>query len=264
MEDKKILCWNVNGIRAAVRNGFLEWLYRESPDILCLQETKANPEQIDEDLRQPHGYHVYWSHPEKRGYSGVATFTRERPARVEYGLGIPRFDVEGRVIISEYPDFTIFNVYFPNGKKDEARLKYKLDFYDALFDFVEPLRQEGKKLIVCGDFNTAHKEIDLARPKENEKVSGFLPIERAWLDKLTLHGYVDAFRHFNHEPGQYTWWDLKSRARQRNVGWRIDYFFVTENVLELVSEAFLMPDVMGSDHCPVGTKVKTSTPRGRA
>lgn len=255
--DAKILCWNVNGIRAAVRNGFLEWLQRESPDILCVQETKASPEQLGDEVREPPGYHVYWNYPEKKGYSGVATFAREKPMAVKYGLGIPRFDAEGRVIIAEYSGFTIFNVYFPNGKKDETRLEYKLDFYDALFDFAEPLRQRGEKLIVCGDFNTAHKEIDLARPKENEKVSGFLPVERAWLDKLTSHGYVDVFRQFNREPGQYTWWDLKTRARERNVGWRIDYFFVTENLLEMVSEAFIMPEVRGSDHCPVGIKLRT-------
>ncbi|MFP3898246.1 MAG: exodeoxyribonuclease III [Dehalococcoidia bacterium] len=257
MKDKKILCWNVNGIRAAVRNGFLEWLHRESPDIMCIQETKANPGQLAEDVRNPSGYHAYWNYPERAGYSGVATLAREEPARVEYGFGIGRFDAEGRVIMSEHPHFTVFNVYFPNGKKDEARLRYKLDFYDAFLDFLEPLRLEGKRIIICGDFNTAHKEIDLARPKENQKVSGFLPVERAWLDKLVRHGYVDVFRHFNQEPGHYTWWDLKSRARERNVGWRIDYFFVTENLLDLVSGAFIMPEVMGSDHCPVGITLRT-------
>ncbi|MBE0430480.1 MAG: exodeoxyribonuclease III [Dehalococcoidia bacterium] len=257
-KERKILCWNVNGIRAAVRGGFLEWLRSESPDILCLQETKASPEQLSDEVRKPHGYHVCWNHPERRGYSGVATFAREKPVAVNCGLGIPRFDAEGRVIMAEYPEFSIFNVYFPNGKRDETRLKYKLDFYDALFEFVEPLRQQGEKLIICGDFNTAHKEIDLARPKENEKFSGFLPVERAWLDKLTGHGYVDVFRRFNREPGHYTWWDLKTRARERNVGWRIDYFFVTENLLELVSDAFIMPEIMGSDHCPVGIKLRAS------
>ena len=259
VKETKILCWNVNGIRAAERNGFLEWLYRESPDILCVQETKANPGQLDKDLREPRGYHVYWNYPERKGYGGVATFTREEPSRVEYGFGIQRFDVEGRVIISEHSEFILFNVYFPNGKRDETRLKYKMDFYEAFFNFVEPLRQEGMKLIICGDFNTAHKEIDLARPKENERISGFLPVERAWMDRLTTHGYIDTFRHFNKEPNQYTWWDLKSRARERNVGWRIDYFFVTKNLLEFVSESFIMPEVTGSDHCPVGIMVKTST-----
>lgn len=257
MKETKILCWNVNGIRAAQRHGFLEWLYRESLDILCLQETKAHPEQLGRDLQEPHGYHAYWNYPERKGYSGVATFTREKPLRVQNDFGVQDFDIEGRVIISEYPQFILFNVYFPNGKKDESRLRYKIDFYDVFLDFVESLRQKDEKLIICGDFNTAHKEIDLARPKENENVSGFLPIERAWMDKLVAHGYIDTFRHFNKEPNQYTWWDLKSRARERNVGWRIDYFFVTENLLGLVSKAFLMPEVMGSDHCPIGIILKT-------
>jgi len=257
MKETKILCWNVNGIRAASRHGFLEWLYRESLDILCLQETKAHPEQLGRDLQEPHGYHAYWNYPERKGYSGVATFTREKPLRVQNDFGVQDFDIEGRVIISEYPQFILFNVYFPNGKKDESRLRYKMDFYDFFLDFVESLRQKGGKLIICGDFNTAHKEIDLARPKENENVSGFLPIERAWMDKLVAHGYIDTFRHFNKEPNQYTWWDLKSRARERNVGWRIDYFFVTENLLGSVSKAFIMPEVMGSDHCPIGIILKT-------
>jgi len=259
MGKTKILCWNVNGIRAAERGGFREWLYKQFPDILCVQETKANPEQLDEALREPHGYHVYWNYPERKGYGGVATFTREKPSRVEYGFGIQRFDVEGRVIISEHSEFILFNVYFPNGKRDENRLKYKMDFCETFFDFVEPLRQEGRKLIICGDFNTAHKEIDLARPKENERISGFLPAERAWMDRLTTHGYIDTFRHFNKEPNQYTWWDLKSRARERNVGWRIDYFFVTKNLLRSISESFIMPEVTGSDHCPVGIMVRIPT-----
>ena len=257
MKETKILCWNVNGIRAAQKHGFLEWLYRESIDILCLQETKAHPEQLDKDLQEPHGYYAYWNYPERKGYSGVATFTREKPLRVQNDFGIQDFDIEGRVIISEYPQFIIFNVYFPNGQKDESRLKYKMDFYDTFLDFVEPLRQKGEKLIICGDFNTAHTEIDLARPKENKNMSGFLPTERAWLDKLVAHGYIDTFRHFNKEPNHYTWWDLKSRARERNVGWRIDYFFVTENLLGSVSKAFIMPEVMGSDHCPIGIILKT-------
>ena len=252
MKEAKILCWNVNGIRAAAKKGFLNWLARESPDILCLQETKAHPEQLSKDLREPRGYHVYWNHPERRGYSGVATLTTESPFRLQNGLGVEEFDAEGRVLISEHPEFLLFNIYFPNGKRDDTRLKYKMDFYEALFEFVEPLRQRGKKLIICGDFNTAHKEIDLARPKENEKISGFLPIEREWIDKLVACGYIDTFRHFNKEPNQYTWWDVKTRARERNVGWRIDYFFVTENLLKSTSSAFIMPEVMGSDHCPIG------------
>ncbi|MFH1775558.1 MAG: exodeoxyribonuclease III [Chloroflexota bacterium] len=253
----KILSWNVNGIRAAQRNGILKWLPQEAPDILCVQETKAHPDQLDEALRAPPGYTTYWNHPERKGYSGVATFTREEPLVVRYDFDAEGPDIEGRVIIAYYPEFILANIYFPNGKKDESRLRYKMDFYEAFFQFIEPLRQKGEKLIICGDINTAHKEIDLARPRENAKVSGFLPIERAWLDKLVAHGYIDTLRHFNKEPGQYTWWDLKTRARERNVGWRLDYFFVTENLLSSLSQAFIMPEVMGSDHCPVGIILRT-------
>lgn len=258
MKEITLICWNVNGVRAVSGKGFLEWLRIQQPDILCLQETKSHPDQLGKDLRQPEGYHAYWNYPERRGYSGVATLTRDEPSRVELGFGIEEFDAEGRVIITQHPGFLLLNVYFPNGKKDESRLRYKMDFYEAFLQFVEPLKKQGEKLIICGDFNTAHKEIDLARPRENQGVSGFLPMERAWMDRFVAQGYVDTFRHFNKEPGQYTWWDLKSRARERNVGWRIDYFFVTENLLPSVSNSFIMPEVMGSDHCPVGITLKAS------
>jgi len=255
MREIKILCWNVNGIRAAAGKGFLEWLRRESPDILCLQETKAQPDQLSEAIRDPGDYHSYWNYPDQKGYSGAATLAREKPLSVRTGFGIPQVDSEGRTIIADFPGFTVMNIYFPNGKKDGQRLQYKMDFYEAFLRFAEPLRAQGRKMVICGDFNTAHKEIDLARPKENEKVSGFLPMERAWMDKFVSLGYVDTFRRFNREPGQYTWWDLKSRARERNVGWRIDYFFVTENLLPSVSSAFIMPEVTGSDHCPIGIRL---------
>ncbi len=258
MKEVKLLCWNVNGIRAVKGKGFLEWLYRESPDILCLQETKAHPEQLSKDLQEPDGYHTYWNYPERKGYSGVAIFTREKPVSVVYDFGVTKLEMEGRVVITEYPEFMLFNVYFPNGKKDNIRLQYKMDFYDVFLQFADSLKAKGKKLVVCGDFNTAHREIDLARPKENGKVSGFLPEERAWIDKFVAHGYIDIFRHFNKEPNQYTWWDLKTRARERNVGWRIDYFFVSENLLPSVSKAFIMSEVIGSDHCPVGMILKTA------
>jgi len=240
-------------LRAVVRKGFLEWLSEESPDIICLQEIKARPEQLLPEVRQPDGYYAFWNYPQAaRGYSGVATFTREQPLEVEYGFGIPEFDQEGRTLFARYPGFTLLNVYFPNGKKDESRLRYKMGFYDAFLKFTDQLQARGEKLVVCGDFNTAHQEIDLARPKENSTVSGFLPMERAWIDEFISHGFVDTFRHFNKDPGHYTWWDLKSRARERNVGWRLDYFFVTENLIDAVSDAFIMPEVTGSDHCPVG------------
>ncbi len=256
MPEKKLLCWNVNGIRAIKGKGFFEWLYQESPDILCLQETKAQPDQLDADLKEPEGYRTYWAYPERKGYSGVAVFTREEPLNINYDFGTNNLDIEGRVIIAEYPKFILFNIYFPNGKSGPERLKYKMEFYDEFLKYADSLKSAGKKLVICGDVNTAHKEIDLARPKENSKVSGFLPEERAWIDKFVSHGYLDTFRHFNKEPDQYTWWDLKSGARARNVGWRIDYFFISENLLPLLSSAFIMPTVMGSDHCPIGITLK--------
>jgi len=255
VKEIKILCWNVNGIRAAERKGFLDWLSQESPDILCLQETKAQPGQISSEIQQASGCHIYWNFPERKGYSGVGTFTKEKPISVENGFGIKRFDVEGRVIITEYPQFILFNVYFPNGKMNDERLRYKMDFCDAFLDFINPIKARRKKLIVCGDFNTAHKEIDLARPRENEDISGFLPMERAWMDKFVTLGFVDAFRYFVKEPNHYTWWSLRTRARERNVGWRLDYIFITENLLHLVAEASILSRVTGSDHCPVGIKL---------
>jgi exodeoxyribonuclease-3 len=257
MLEKKLLCWNVNGIRAIKGKGFFDWFHKESPDILCLQETKAQLDQLDTDLKEPQGYHTCWAYPERKGYSGVAVFTKEEPLDIRYDFGADVLDMEGRVIIAEYPTFTLFNIYFPNGKMGPERLKYKMDFYDEFLKYADALKTRGRKLVICGDVNTAHKEIDLARPKENSKVSGFLPEERAWIDKFISHGYVDTFRRFNQEPNQYTWWDMKSGARQRNVGWRIDYFFVSENLLPSLTGAFIQPEVTGSDHCPIGITLKT-------
>lgn len=255
MKELEILCWNVNGIRAVEKKGFPEWLRQTSPDILCLQEVKAQAEQIAPEIQQPPGYRGYWNFPQRKGYSGVAMFAKEKPGEVHTGFGIEQFDVEGRVMIARYPQFALFNVYFPNGKMSQERLDYKMDFYDAFLDFIHPLKARGEKLIICGDFNTAHNEIDLARPKENETISGFLPMERAWMDKFVADGFVDTFRHFNKEPNHYTWWSLRTRARERNIGWRLDYFFVSENLIDSVTEASIFPDVIGSDHCPVGTKL---------
>ena len=251
----KILSWNVNGIRAADKKGLLDYFRKESPDIFCLQEIKAMPEQIPPHLRNLPGYHIFWNSAERRGYSGVATFSKVKPTDVKMGFGIEKFDIEGRVLITEFPLFTLFNIYFPNGKKNKERLDYKLDFYDTFLAYADNLKADGKHIVVCGDFNTAHNEIDLARPKENEHVSGFLPVERAWIDTFVDHGYVDTFRHFNKEPDQYSWWDFKTRARERNVGWRIDYFFVSKDFLPFVKKSFILQDVYGSDHCPVGIEI---------
>jgi len=260
MKELKLLSWNVNGVRAVWKKGFNDWLQKEIPDILCLQETKARPEQLDTGLTEPSRYITYWNYPEEtKGYSGVAILTREKPLSTDYGFGIEEFDKEGRVIIAKYPGFSLLNIYFPKGDTSPSRihrLKYKLDFYEAFLTFVDSLKNKGEKVIICGDFNTAHNEIDLARPKENEKNSGFLPEERAWMDEFVKHGYIDTFRQFSKEPNQYTWWDMKTRARDRNIGWRIDYFFVTENLLGSISRAFILTDVMGSDHCPIGLYLK--------
>jgi exodeoxyribonuclease-3 len=252
----KILSWNINGIRAADKKGLYKWFQKEKPDILCLQEIKAQPEQLPPHLRNTPGYHVLINSAERKGYSGVATFSNTKPIDVKKGFGIEQFDIEGRTLITEYPRFVLFNIYFPNGKKNQERLDYKLDFYDTFLAVADNLKAKGKNIVVCGDFNTAHKEIDLAHPKENSKISGFLPIERAWIDTFVDHGYVDTFRYFNREPEQYSWWDMKSRARERNVGWRIDYFFVNKEFIKNVKKAFIMQEVMGSDHCPVGIEVE--------
>jgi exodeoxyribonuclease III len=252
----KILCWNVNGIRAIHKKGFVEWIHKANPDILCLNETKASPEQLPDELLNIPGYTSYFSSSTlKKGYSGVAIYTKEKPLHVFHGYGEPRFDDEGRIIIAEYKNFTLINNYYPNGKASPERLQYKLDFYEAFLAYANGLKKKGKNVVVCGDFNTAHKEIDLARPKENSKVSGFLPVEREWLDKLTANGYVDTFRLFNQEGGNYTWWDMVTRARERNVGWRIDYFFVNEEFKKKVKNGFILSDVMGSDHCPLGIEL---------
>lgn len=251
----KIISWNVNGIRAADKKGLFDFIKKESPEILCLQEIKATPEKIPPHLKNPPSYHVFFNSAEKGGYSGVATFTKDKPIDVKNGFGIEKFDKEGRILIIKYPLFTLFNIYFPNGKQSQERLDYKLKFYETFLDYADELKMKKNNIIVCGDFNTAHKEIDLARPKENEKISGFLPIERAWIDRFIDHGYIDTFRFYNKQPNQYTWWDMKSRARERNVGWRIDYFFVNKEFMPHVKKAFILQDVMGSDHCPIGIEV---------
>ena len=251
----RIPSWNVNGLRAVYEKGFLDWFLSEQPDVLCLQETRVSVDQLPDELSDIEGYHAYWSSADRKGYSGVALFTKEEPVRVQTGFGIARCDNEGRIIVADYKRFMLFNIYFPNGKASKERLQYKLDFYDACLNRLDELKKKRKKIIVCGDVNTAHKETDLARPKENESVSGFLPVERAWIDKLIAHGFVDTFRMFNTDAGKYTWWDLKTRARERNVGWRIDYFFVSGSLKKKVTSAFIMADVMGSDHGPIGLEI---------
>lgn len=254
----RLISWNVNGIRAADRKGFFDWFKQDKPDILCLQEIKAFSDQFPAHLKNTPGYHIFINPADRKGYSGVATYSKRKPLSIKNGFGIKRFDSEGRTLITEFEDFVLFNIYFPNGKQNNQRLDYKLDFYDTCLGYLDNVKAEEKNIIVCGDFNTAHKEIDLARPKANETISGFLPVERAWIDMLIDHGYVDTFREFNKQPDQYTWWSMRTRARERNIGWRIDYFFVNLELLPQIKEAFILPDVMGSDHCPIGIEIETS------
>ena len=253
----RLLSWNVNGLRAVAKKDVWEDFINASADIFCLQETKAHSEQLHENVREIPGYESYFSSSKvKRGYSGVALYTKIKPERVEYGLGIEKFDFEGRIISAFFKDFVILGVYFPNGGMGPDRLAYKLDFYDAFLKHIEKLRSSGTPIIFCGDINTAHEEIDLARPKENEKNTGFLPEERAWLDEVIAHGYLDTFRHINPEKRDaYSYWDMKTRARDRNVGWRIDYFFISSELEGRLKKAFILPNIFGSDHCPIGIEL---------
>jgi len=252
----KLISWNVNGVRAVHKKGFLEWLEDAEPDILCLQETKAHVDQLSKEILEDHGYHTYWHSGERRGYSGVATYSKDEPLFVQEGLGVDKYDREGRVLITEHHNFLLYNIYFPNGQKDEDRLQYKLDFYDDLLPMINDQVESGQNVIVTGDWNTAHHPIDLARPKENIKTSGFMPIERERLDIYVEHGWVDTFRLFHDEPDRYSWWTYRFGARERNVGWRIDYFFVNEGFTDQVLDADIHENVMGSDHCPVSLEVE--------
>ncbi|MBN1376177.1 MAG: exodeoxyribonuclease III [Dehalococcoidia bacterium] len=280
----KIISWNVVSLRNMLDKAnlaapgqsplsFLQWLEKESPDIACFQETKLQPGQVPQALQSPLGYHTDWDFAEKKGYSGVATFSRNKPLQARNGLGIARFDSEGRVEVTEYPGFKLFNVYFPkaygprevddlrrqgnpNAERLAERLPYKLAFYDALLERLDSLKARGDRLVICGDFNVAHREIDLARPRANKDTSGFLPEERSWMDKLVEHGYIDTFRHLNSGPGHYTWWSYRFKARAKDIGWRLDYFFISENLLSSLTGAFILKDVHGSDHCPVGLTLK--------
>jgi exodeoxyribonuclease-3 len=252
----KIISWNVAGIRAAIRKGLWQKMKQIDADIYCFQEVKARSEQVDIDFEHPKDFLNYWNPAERAGYSGVATFSKIEPRSVIIGDRSNDWDDEGRVIITKFDEFTLLNVYFPNGKMNGARLKYKMDFYEYFLKYINNLRQNGEKIIFCGDVNTAHEAIDLARPKDNENISGFLEIERKWMDKVIKDGYVDTFRLFNNEGNNYSWWSQRSGARQRNVGWRIDYFFVDESLKDKIKSAFILPEIEGSDHCPVGIEIE--------
>ena len=256
----RIISWNTNGLRATVKQGYFTPLFAfNNPDIVCLQETKSEPDQLDEKTRNLKGYHSYFSYSKlKKGYSGVAVYSKIEPEKVEYGMGIKKFDDEGRILVlyftnfMNFKNFVLVNCYFPNGGGGPERLKYKLEFYDAFLEFINKLKQQGKNVIFCGDVNTAHSEIDLARPKANENNTGFLPVERAWLYEVVNSGWVDIYRNlYPNQKDVYTYWDMKTRARDRNIGWRIDYFFTNQSFMKNVKSFKTLADYMGSDHCPI-------------
>ena len=250
----RIISWNTNGLRATAKQGnFIPLFSFNNPDVVCLQETKCEPEQLDDATRNLKGYHSYFSYSKKRkGYSGVAIYSKNIPEEIQYGMGIPDFDDEGRMLVVYFKNFVLINCYFPNGGSGPERLKYKLEFYDAFLKFINKLKKKGHDVIFCGDINTAHTEIDLARPKANVENTGFLPIERAWLDKVVANDWVDIFRYLHpEEKDVYTYWDQKTRARDRNVGWRIDYFFANKSFVEKIKKFTTLSDYYGSDHCPI-------------
>lgn len=246
-----IYSWNVNGIRAVEKKGFLNWLQACDGDIVALQETKASPEQLSPALLAPPGYQADWSAAEQKGYSGVATYSRIAPLSVVRGLNDPRFDVEGRVLISTFPQFVFFNIYFPSGNRGPQWVAHKLAFYRCFLANVVDHIAAGKQVIVVGDVNTAYAEIDLARPRENIRTSGFMPEERAALGEFFAAGLIDTFRYLHPQEARYSWWSQRTAARARNVGWRLDYIFVSPNLLPHLVAADIHPDVPGSDHCPV-------------
>lgn len=252
----KIISWNVNGIRSVAKKGFLAWMKKENADIYCLQETKAFPHQLEANLREPDGYHASWHLGERPGYAGTVTFSKDKPLSVTLEFkGHPYFHDHGRIVETGFKNFTLFNVYFPNGSpraNGQEMLSYKLNFFNEFFKLMEERRKTGQRVIACGDFNVCHHEIDIARPKENAGSIGFLPIERAALDKIVAGGYIDVFRHFYPDrTGAYTWWSFRSAARQRNVGWRLDYFFVSSDLLGCLKNIRHETEITASDHCPV-------------
>jgi exodeoxyribonuclease-3 len=252
----RITTWNVNGLRALINKEKIDWIELSSADVICFQEIKVQPGQIDlMNIPFYNKYKVIWHSAKRPGYSGVITMYKNDPLEVRLGIGIEKYDTEGRVIEVCYPEFRLFNIYFPNGQRDLGRLTYKLDFYADLLAYCDQLHKQGEKIILCGDFNTAHKEIDLSNPKANEKYSGFLPEEREWIDHYIEHGFVDAYRQLYPEREQYTWWTYRFGARQRNIGWRLDYFLISASLMDRVKDITIFDQIQGSDHCPVTLEI---------
>ncbi len=247
----KIITYNVNGIRAAMGKDLIGWLKNTNPDILCLQEIKASPEQVAVIEFETLGYHHYWYPAQKKGYSGVAIFTKLKPKNVEYGCGIAEYDFEGRVLRIDFDDFSVMSVYHPSGSSGDLRQAFKMKWLADFKKYIVNLQKQIPNLILCGDYNICHKPIDIHNPKSNAGTSGFLPEERDWMEDFIQAGFIDSFRHFNQEPHQYTWWSYRAGARGKNLGWRIDYNLVTKNLQQRLKRSVILPDAMHSDHCPV-------------
>jgi len=250
----KIISYNVNGIRAAINKGFIDWLYETNVDVICIQEIKANKEQVQTNLLEKIGYHNYWFSAQKKGYSGVAIFSRIKPKKVIYGTKINHIDFEGRIIQADYEDFSIISLYLPSGTNID-RLEYKFKFMKDFQKYIDDLKTKYPKLVICGDYNICHKEIDIHDPVRNKNVSGFLPEERRWLDKFINSGFIDSFRHLNLEPHNYSWWSYRANSRVNNKGWRIDYALVTESLKKNIKNSFILNSVKHSDHCPIGIEL---------
>ena len=247
----KIITYNLNGIRAAMSKGLVDWISQVSPDVLCVQEIKANPDQVGVFEFEELGYHHYWYPAQKKGYSGVAIFTKQKPKHIEYGCGIKEYDDEGRILRIDFEEFSVMSVYHPSGSSGDLRQAFKMEWLEAFLNYINQLKATYPKLVICGDFNICHKAIDIHNPKSNANTSGFLPEEREWMEQFINSGFVDSFRYFNQEPHQYSWWSYRAGSRAKNLGWRIDYNFVTDNLKNRISRSVILPSAIHSDHCPV-------------
>ncbi|MFL0683862.1 exodeoxyribonuclease-3 [Algoriphagus aquaeductus] len=252
----KLISYNVNGIRSAMNKGFVDWLKEENPDIIGLQEIKAQEKDIDASIFQDLGYELYWFPAVKKGYSGVAIFTKIKPKAVKYGIGLNKYDDEGRMIQADFEGFSFISSYFPSGTTGDVRQDFKYEFLDDIYGYMQDLRKENPTLILSGDYNICHKPIDIHNPVSNKNSSGFLPEERAWMDKFTESGFIDTFRHFNPEPHQYTWWSFRANSRAKNLGWRIDYHMATKELQNKLKSAVILPNIKHSDHCPIVLEIE--------
>lgn len=252
----KLISYNVNGIRSAMNKGFVHWLKEEDPDIIGLQEIKAQEKDIDATIFQDMGYELFWHPAVKKGYSGVAILSKIKPKSVKYGMNLNRYDDEGRIIQADFEDFSFVSSYFPSGTTGEVRQGFKYEFLDDILGYMQDMRRESPRLILSGDYNICHKPIDIHNPISNKNSSGFLPDERAWMDKFTASGFIDTFRHFNPSPHQYSWWSYRANSRAKNLGWRIDYHMATRELQNRLKSAVILPNVIHSDHCPISLELE--------